>query len=141
MTNANSDPKKVRPPNGADIISFDSHDYTTETTETQGFVTSFLSKGAENAMSTKDLLQLTGLPNARVLRQHIQHERGAGQVLLSSTNGGYYLPDDGTKGQQEIADCYRSMRSRAINTLRSAIVLRKAMESVEGQTTVDEVVG
>ena len=89
--------------------------------------------GAENAMSTADLMMLTGYNSVRELRKQIENERSRGALILSSTTGGYFKPDKGEKGRHELAEYVRTMRARALNTLRAAQGARVALKSVEGQ--------
>ena len=53
----------------------------------------YLSKGKENAVSTPMLCDMTGL-DVRGLRAAVARERLAGEIILSSSRGGYYIPAD-----------------------------------------------
>ena len=87
-----------------------------------------LPHGAENALSTGQLLSLTGIKNSRSLQQVIERERRAGALILSSTRGGYYKPDSGTKGINETKEFIRTLHARAINTL---VTLNSAKNSLK----------
>jgi len=92
-----------------------------------GAIARILPQGAENAVSTKELVRLTGLRNARTLQIAIASEREHDALILSTTRGGYFLPDDGEKGQQEIAEFVQTLRARAINTLRALRGAKQAL--------------
>lgn len=55
-------------------------------------ITDYLLKGKNNMRTTKELTELTGL-STRALCKCVEQERIAGQVILSSSRGGYWLPD------------------------------------------------
>lgn len=84
----------------------------------------FLLQGAENALSTADLVKITGLKSARELQTLIACERDAGHLILSTcrNGGGYFLPDEGSKGRAEIAEFVTTLQHRAINTDRKSVV-------------------
>lgn len=69
--------------------------------------------GKENAISTVDLVRLSGCGSARDLQERIALERTAGAVICSSTTGGYFRPAN----KMEIAEFCRSLENRATNTL------------------------
>lgn len=94
-----------------------------------------LRKGEANAMTTSDLVRLTGLRNARELRAQIARERAKGFLILSSCRGrgGYYLPAEGAEGRAEVERFCNSIRARALNTLRALQSARKALGVLEGQ--------
>ena len=106
----------------------------------QGFIESILLQGAENAISAQDLTKLAGLSDTRYVTKLIQTEREAGAMILSTPNTkcpGYYLPADGEKGRQEIAEYVRSMICRAAKILRSVRAAKAALEIVEGQQRIE----
>lgn len=102
----------------------------------QGPVSVFLKKGAENALSTTELVQLVGCSTPRRLQMLIAFERDGGELILSSTSGGYFLPDDGEKGIQEIQRFVYQLRARAINTLRAAAAAKRQLRVLEGQVEI-----
>lgn len=122
---------ETRAPGQATHIS--AIDNSTAEVKKQWPIASLLPRGAENALSTKDLAKIAGCGTTRNLRKLIEEERGAGALILSSTTGGYYLPDSGEKGRHELFEYVRMMRARALNTLKSAQAANKALESVKGQ--------
>jgi hypothetical protein len=97
-----------------------------------------LSQGAENALSTADLVKLTGVKSARELQAMIARERADGCLILSSNRGGYFRPSDGEKGQLEIVAFCRTLLARALNTIKALKTAREALESVDGQTQIDD---
>lgn len=94
-----------------------------------------LYRGEENAITTADLLRLTGLRNARELRAQISKERGEGHLVLSTCRGrgGYFLPSEGAEGRREIEAFCATLRSRAVNTFRALRNARRALGVLEGQ--------
>ena len=100
-----------------------------------GFVIAgLLPRGKENAISTEDLVNLTGCSSARELQQYIAQERKAGAVICSSTIGGYFLPES----RREIEEFCRSLKNRAENTLVAIESAEKALNSPEWQQATRE---
>ena len=58
---------------------------------------------------------MLGFTNARSLQLDIAEARAAGVPVLSATSGGYYLPSS----VDEVKECQRTLRSRALATLRT----------------------
>ena len=71
--------------------------------------------GKENAISTTDLVRLTGCGSARELQQRIASERNCGALICSGSGRGYWRP----KNRQEIQEFVRTLDARARNTLRA----------------------
>lgn len=92
-------------------------------------IASLLPVGKENAISTEDLVNLTGRSSARELQQYIARERKAGAVICSSTTGGYFLPEE----RREIVEFHRALKNRAENTLIAIKSAEKALSSPEWQ--------
>lgn len=97
-----------------------------------------LRQGAENSITTENLLQLTGYGTVRALRQAISHEREFGALILSSTSGGYFLPDDGEKGRREMKQYVGQIQARAFNTLKAASAAKQRLQILEGQNNLFE---
>lgn len=74
-----------------------------------------LPTGKASRISTQELENITGL-TSRELRKEIAKARAEGELIMSSTTGGYFLPADRT----EVEECYRSLRARGINILKAA---------------------
>lgn len=92
-------------------------------------IASLLPVGKENAISTEDLVNITGCGSARELQQYIASEQKAGAVICSSTTGGYFLPEN----RMEIAEFHRSLKNRAENTLIAIESAEKALNSPKWQ--------
>ena len=95
-------------------------------------IESLLLHGEENAISTQELLSLTKIQSARCLQKQIEQERARGALILSASDGGYFLPDDGEKGYRELSAFVRTLRSRAVNTLRTLKAANKALQRMDG---------
>ena len=101
--------------------------------------TKILPTGKKNAISSKDLAFIMGFDNTRSLQADIAKSRDAGQVILSSSTGGYYLPAN----DEEIEEFIAVLRARAINTfkaLRSAKMALEASKDMQmGQIQMDDI--
>lgn len=95
-------------------------------------IAAFLPEGEENAISTNELLRITGLSSSRQLQKVIERERDQGGVILSSTGGGYFSPSEGEKGRRELRRFVNTIRARAANTLKAAKPAEKALQEREG---------
>lgn len=117
--------------------------FTTSVTRKQGLIESLLLQGEENAIPSGDLVNLTGVKSTRELQLIISQERESGALILSTCRGGggYFLPSDGEVGKREIAAFVATLRARALNTLRALKTAREALESLEGQVSLDDLEG
>ena len=79
--------------------------------------------GAENAISRRYLMSLTGYKD-RELRLLIEAERRQGIPILSDNINGYFLPASEAERQQ----CVRSLRRRAKEIEATATAIEKATE-------------
>lgn len=70
------------------------------------FIYNFLPVGQENAISTQELLRMTGYKSARELQDRISRERETGAVICSGAGSGYWLPAN----EKEIRDLYGQRR-------------------------------
>ena len=129
-------PERDKGSKAENMTSTFSNDDTIIREKHQGPVSVFLKKGAENALSTTELVQLVGCSTPRRLQMLIAFERDGGELILSSTSGGYFLPDDGEKGIQEIQRFVYQLRARAINTLRAAAAAKRQLRVLEGQVEI-----
>lgn len=94
-------------------------------------IADLLPRGAENAISTKALVRLTGCSSARQLQGRISAERAQGAVILSSSTGGYFRPAAGAKGRREIKEYIATLQARSQNTLRAVESAREALDEME----------
>lgn len=119
------------------------NNFTTSVPGKQGLIESLLLQGEQNAVSSSDLVHLTGVKSTRELQLIISQEREAGALILSTCRGGggYFLPSDGEIGKREIAAFVATLRARALNTLRALKTAREALESLDGQVALDDLEG
>lgn len=114
-------------------VSF--YQFTTGAERRQGLVEAVLAHGAENAISTAELVKICGFTSTRELQKQIETERLHGALILSRSGnaGGYFLPTEGETGRREIADYIGTLRARALNTLRTLKTASEALNTVEDQ--------
>lgn len=96
-------------------------------------IVSLLKKGKENALSTSELVNLTGCASERELRQIIAMERKNGAIICSGSNKGYWLP----KNRQEIEEFCKTMDKRAKNIFDATRSAKKALKLPEGQQYIE----
>lgn len=98
-------------------------------------VSDFLRHGQASAISTAELVKLTGATSARDLQMKIAAEREQGHLILSSCRkgGGYFLPAEGAEGREEISRFVATLQARAIHTLRALRDAKRALEVLDGQ--------
>lgn len=96
--------------------------------------TKILPVGKKNAISTNELTVLMGFSDSRALQTDIAKSRNAGQVILSSVQGGYYLPIDDSEVEEFVA----VLRARAINTFRALKSAREYLKEDKGQMSFDD---
>lgn len=98
------------------------YEFTTPAAGRQiGLIADLLLCGAENAISRRDLMALTGYKD-RELRLLIEAERRQGIPILSDCVGGYFLPASEAERQQ----CVRSLRRRAKEIENTATAIEQA---------------
>ena len=85
-------------------------------------IADLLRPGAENAVSRRDLMSLTGMSD-RKLRLQIEAERRHGCPILSDNQHGYWIAAD----QAEVQHFTWSMRSRAREILRTARAVEQSV--------------
>lgn len=107
----------------------------------QGYIESLLPHGAENAVSTDELLQVAGLCSSRSLKHIISKERKQGACILSLTNGGYFLPSDGEQGIEERRRFVATIRAKAFHTLEAAKPALDDLSMIDGQVSMEEILG
>lgn len=101
-------------------------------------VEQFLAAGAENARSTRELMTLLQCGSVRQLRQMVEDERRAGALILSGPGGGYFLPDTGQKGREELQRQVDITRARALAMLATSAPARKALRKLDGQVKMED---
>lgn len=95
-------------------------------------IMSLLPVGKENAISTVELVRLSGCKSVRDLQEHIAYERNHGAVICSGSGRGYWRPKD----RQEIQEFVKTMDARALNTLRAAKSAKAVLKVPAGQQAI-----
>lgn len=90
--------------------------------------------GKENAISTAELVRMSGSKSTRHLQQRIAYERENGAVICSGSGNGYWLP----KNRREIEEFCRTMDKRAQNIFNATRSAKRALEMPEGQQSITE---
>lgn len=83
--------------------------------------------GAENALTLRELVQLTG-EDERSIRRRIQAERKAGKLILSDNQNGYFLPEN----PADVQRFARSMSRRAAEIAGIARAAEAALADMAG---------
>ncbi len=102
-------------------------------------VVPLLGHGEENAMSTAQLVKRLGLRDSRKLRALVEAERAEGALILSTVRGGggYFLPSsDPSQARGEIAGFVRTVKARALNSLKALRAARRALRECSGQLEI-----
>ena len=77
---------------------------------------------------------MVGCRTVKALQALIKADREQGVLILSSTQGGYFLlNEDPQEARKELLRFTATLRSRAINTLRTVQQARIALDVLEGQ--------
>lgn len=87
--------------------------------------------GAENALTLRELVQLTG-EDERSIRRRIQAERKAGKLILSDNQNGYFLPEN----PADVQRFARSMSRRAAEIAGIARAAEAALADMAGQEQI-----
>ncbi len=95
----------------------------------QGQIAALLPVGEKNAIPTTELVKLSGLRSVRELQKQIESERHSGALILSSSTGGYFLPEN----RAEISRYVATLQRRAISTLRTLKTARQALKVLPNQ--------
>lgn len=112
-------------------------DCNTKEVKQQGYIESLLFHGSENAVSTAQLVELTGF-TVRGLQKAVENERRQGILILSNpTTGGYFLPSEGAAGKAEIEAFYNVKRAQAVSLLKTISAAKKALETIDGQQSIE----
>ena len=114
---------------------FEAHLYnsTSEKKMQEDFIFSLLPAGKDNAISTKDLLRLSGFSSVRAMTKEIEAERRNGALILSRCDeqGGYYRPADGAQGVASVREYARQMERRAKSIFYTIKAARKYIKENE----------
>lgn len=97
--------------------------------------TKILPTGKENAISTDELTVLLGFTDTRALQTDISKARADGQIILSSTSGGYYLPAN----DDEVREFIGALQARAIGTFKAIKSARKYLKEDKGQMSFKDI--
>lgn len=82
-----------------------------ESGKTDFIIDPLLPIGKENAITTQELMRISGCGSSRELRQRIALERERGAIICSGSGRGYWKP----KNRQEIQEFIKTMDARAWN--------------------------
>ena len=104
-----------------------------ESGKTDFIIDPLLPIGKENAITTQELMRISGCGSSRELRQRIALERERGAIICSGSGRGYWKP----KNRQEIQEFIKTMDARAWNTLKAAKGAKKALRTPEGQQSME----
>lgn len=96
-------------------------------------VFNLLHVGAENALTLRELVQLTG-EDERSIRRRIQAERKAGKLILSDNQNGYFLPENP-------ADVQRFARSMSRRAAEIAGIARAAEAALADMARRERIAG
>jgi hypothetical protein len=88
-----------------------------------------LSRGKENAIPAPILAEMMHFKTTRKLAADIARSRAAGQIICSSTSGGYYLPAT----RDEIREFINTLENRAKKTFISIRSAKAELAQIEGQ--------
>lgn len=116
--------------------TFSNDNFITDKSRTQGHIEALLQYGEQNAIPARELVKLTGYSSTRTMQTEIEHERAEGALILSkcSEGGGYYLPCS----RAEIVRYEKTLRQRALSTLRTLKTAHAALQMIEGQEGLNE---
>ncbi|MBS5575142.1 MAG: hypothetical protein KHY01_03150 [Firmicutes bacterium] len=93
---------------------------------------SLLQTGAENGVTLRELVAMTGM-NERLVRLKIQQERKAGKLILSNNRDGYFLPEC----PEDVRRFARSMSRRAAEIAGVARAAETALADMTGQECLE----
>ena len=119
---------------GEDTSTDPIYEYTFSINRKQGVIERLLLPGRENAMTTKQLLAITGIRYVADLQRLIERERAVEALILSrcSPGRGYFFP----ASRNEIVKYERMLKRRALSTLRTLRAARRVLREVPGQTQI-----
>ena len=91
-----------------------------------------LPKGKENAISTEALCRATGIDNIRMLRAAVAKERKAGEIIASSSKGGYYIPNNA----KELEEFVHTLDSKARSIMVALQSARKLLKAADNENQI-----
>lgn len=108
--------------------------YSDSNTHRKGnpLISDLLHAGAENALTLRELVQLTG-EDERSIRRRIQQERKAGKLILSDCQHGYFLP----AGESDVRRFIGSMSNRAKEITAISRAAEDALLKMTGEETLE----
>lgn len=94
----------------------------------------FIPYGRKNAVKRADLVNMIGLSD-RLVRKLIEDARQSGVIIINMQDGrGYYRPEK----REELEYYIRQEEGRAKSIHRNLKAAKKALRTIEGQLTLDE---
>ena len=92
-------------------------------------IAELLKHGKENKTSFETLMQATGCENERKLRKLIAEERKQGAIILSCSEGGYFLPSN----RNEVERYVNTMSKEAKTILCTLKHCKRYLRATDGQ--------
>jgi len=92
-------------------------------------ITDYIPLGSANAITTEELVRLTGFNSARELQAGIETLRNQGYVIASKCHdgGGYFIPETA----HELKTFIRTVENRAKHSLRSLQSAKRMLDELE----------
>lgn len=94
-------------------------------------IADLLHVGAENGLSLRELVQMTG-EDERSIRRRIQRERKSGKLILSDNKSGYFLP----ASERDVLRFIRSMSRRSREIADVSRAAEDALAAMLGQEQI-----
>ena len=102
--------------------------------ENLSHIEEYIPYGRNNAIRRADLVNLIGMSD-RVVRQMIEDARQSGVVIINMQDGrGYYRPER----REDLEYYIRQEEGRAKSIHRNLKAAKKALKTIDGQLTLDE---
>ena len=99
------------------------------------FIEHLLPIGKENAITTEELVKLSGCGSARELQKQIAFERERGAIICSGSGRGYWRPKD----NWEVREFIRIMDAKARNTLKAAAGAKRALRGMREKEDTESI--
>lgn len=94
-------------------------------------IAELLKEGKQNRTSLQELMTATGFTDIRKFRKQLSDERKQGAIILSCSEGGYYLPESRKEVESYVAMMSKEARS-IFYMLKPARQYLKDTEKKEG---------